>query len=110
MQLLLRVEFKDMLNNLDARRMLLKSYFELGEYNALDSLLDSFSRYIHRQKEKGYHQENYLNLIRFVKKIIHAKVEDKKIWKQMKEEIESTNRLAEREWLLEKLKARKKQF
>ena len=34
MQLLLQVEFKDTFNNLDARRMLLKSYFELGEYNA----------------------------------------------------------------------------
>lgn len=51
MQSLLQVAFKDVLNNLDARRMLLKSYFELGEYNALDSLLDSFSRYIHRQNE-----------------------------------------------------------
>lgn len=110
MQLLLRVEFKDVLNNLDARRMLLKSYFELGEYNALDSLLDSFSRYIQRQKEMGYHRENYLNLIRFVKKIIHAKVDDKKTWKQMREEIKSTNRLAEREWLLEKLKTVKSQF
>ncbi len=68
MRLLLQTEFKDVLNNLDARRMLLKSYFELGEYNALDSLLDSFSRYIHRQKDLGYHRENYLNLIRFVKK------------------------------------------
>lgn len=108
MQLLLRVEFKDVLNNLDARRMLLKSYFELGEYNALDSLLDSFSRYIHRQKEMGYHRDNYLNLIRFVKKIIHGRVEDKKTWQQLKEEIESTSRLAEREWLIEKLEKRKK--
>lgn len=110
MQLLLRVEFKDMLNNLDARRMLLKSYFELGEYNALDSLLDSFSRYIQRQKEMGYHRENYLNLIRFVKKIIHARREDKKIWQELKKEIEATNRLAEREWLLEKLKIAKTHF
>ncbi|MFK8006087.1 MAG: hypothetical protein AB8H03_06935 [Saprospiraceae bacterium] len=108
MQLLLRVEFKDALNNLDARRMLLKSYFELGEYNALDSLLDSFSRYIHRQKEMGYHRENYLNLIRFVKKIIHTKTMDKKLWKQIKEEIEITTRLAEREWLLEKIQIREK--
>ena len=110
MQLLLRVEFKDMLNNLDARRMLLKSYFELGEYNALDSLLDSFARYIHRQKETGYHRENYLNLIRFVKKIIHTRGEDKNNWQLIKKEINSTTRIAEREWLLEKLKTAKNQF
>jgi len=104
MQLLLQVEFKDVLYNLDARRILLKSYFELGEFNALESLLDSFSRYIHRQKDIGYHRENYLNMIRFVKKIIHGRIADKKIVQQLVKEIETTNGLAEREWLLEKLK------
>jgi len=103
MRLLLQTEFKDVLNNLDARRMLLKSYFELGEYNALDSLLDSFSRYIHRQKDMGYHRENYLNLIRFVKKIIHSGVKNKALLQSLKLEIEATNMLAEREWLLEKV-------
>ncbi len=104
MQLLLFVEFKDVLNNLDARRMLLKSYFELGEYNALDSLLDSFSRYIHRQKDQmGYHRENYINLIRFVKKIIHNGEKDKTVLLELKKEIIATSRLADREWLLEKL-------
>lgn len=110
MQLLLRVEFKDVLNNLDARRMLLKSYFELGEYNALDSLLDSFSRYIHRQKEMGYHKENYLNLIFFVKKIIHSRDRDHKMRSALKQEIQATSRLAEREWLLVKLNTRKNNF
>ena len=104
MQLLLQVEFKDVLYNLDARRILLKSYYELGEYNALDSLLDSFLQYIHRQKDIGYHRENNLNLVRFVKKIIHSRLEDKQIIHQLINEIAATNRLAEREWLLEKLK------
>ena len=103
MQLLLQVEFKDVLYNLDARRILLKSYFELEEFNALVSLLDSFSRYIQRQKEIGYHRENYLNMIRFVKKIIHSRLDDKKVAQQLIKEIEATNGLAEKEWLLEKL-------
>ena len=101
MQLLIQVEFKDTLNNLDARRMLLKSYFELGEYDALDSLLDSFSRYINRQKELGYHKDNYLNLIRFVKKVIHTN--DKEKLEKLKISILNTSALAEKEWLLEKI-------
>ncbi|MEM1321012.1 MAG: hypothetical protein AAGG75_12235 [Bacteroidota bacterium] len=101
MQLLVLVEFKDTLNNLDARRMLLKSYFELGEYDALDSLLDSFSRYINRQKELGYHKDNYLNLIRFVKKVIHTNEKEK--LKELKADILNTSALAEKEWLLEKI-------
>lgn len=104
MQLLLQTEFNDVLNNLDARRMLLKSYFELGEFNALDSLLDSFSRYIQRQKDMGYHRENYLNLIRFVKKITQFGLKDKKVLQELTKEIEITNKLAEKDWLLEKVK------
>ena len=51
----------------------------------------------------GYHRENYLNLIRFVKKIIRLGFRDEKKLKELKKEIESTGRLAEREWLLDKL-------
>jgi len=108
MQLLLQVEFKDTLNNLEARRILLKCYFELGEYNALDSLLDSFSRYIYRQKEMGYHREIYLNFIRLIKKIIHSKMDDPKIVNQLQQEVEGTNQLVERKWLLEKLQKPKR--
>ncbi len=104
MQLLVQVDFKDVLNNLDARRMLLKSYFELGEYAALDSLLDSFTRYLQRQKEMGYHRENYFNLIRFVKRIIHRRGKEKETLVHLQEEIKTATHLAEREWLLEKTK------
>lgn len=37
--LLQQVDFEDPLNNLDVRRMLLRSYVELEEHSALDSLL-----------------------------------------------------------------------
>lgn len=103
MRLLLQVEFSDPLNNLDARRILLKCYFELKEYDPLDSLLNSFKRYIYRQKEIGYHKENYLNLLRIVKKIIYLPVIDKTNIHQIKSEVLKMNNLVEREWLLEKV-------
>ena len=103
MRLLLQVEFNDTLNNLDARRILLKCYFELKEYDALDSLFHSFSRYIYRQKEIGYHKENYLNLIRIVKKIIYLPVTEKKNIHHIKDEVIQMNNLVEREWLLSKI-------
>ncbi|HRI60801.1 MAG TPA: hypothetical protein PK228_13780, partial [Saprospiraceae bacterium] len=46
MPLLRQTEVDDPLNNLDARRMLLRSYYELGEWEALESLLQSFSIYL----------------------------------------------------------------
>jgi hypothetical protein len=53
MPLLQLVDLEDPLNNLDARRMLLRSYFELGEWEALESLLQSFAAYLRRQKNLG---------------------------------------------------------
>jgi len=103
MPLLLQVELKDVLNNLDARRMLLKSYFELDEFNALESLLDSFAGYLRRQKDIGYHRKNNLNLIRFVRKIMQERKGDKKAHQKLKAEMEKTKWLAEREWLMEKV-------
>lgn len=101
--LLQKVEFKDVFNNLDARRMLLRIYFELKEFDALDSLLDSFKTYIHRQKDIGYHRNNYLNLIRFVRKILQLQPSDKSERLQLRQKIESTKAIAEKEWLLQQL-------
>jgi len=39
--------------------MLLRTYFELEEYDALFSLLDSSEAYIRRQKGMGYHRSHY---------------------------------------------------
>lgn len=104
MKLLQQVEFRDVLYNLDARRMLLRIYYELEEYDPLMSLLDSFSTYIRRQREVGYHKDNYLNLIRFVKKMLNSNLRDHKVRQQIREEIEQTHALAERSWLMEQLK------
>jgi hypothetical protein len=100
--LLQTVELNDRLNNFDARRMLLRSYYELGELQALDSLLDSFATYIRRQKDLGYHRENYLNLVRFVKKLLNTNRLDKKAMTALRAEITETQLVAEKKWLLDK--------
>lgn len=100
MELLRGVEFKDKLHNLDARRMLLRMYFETGEMDALDSLLDSFEAYIRRQKDLGYHGKNYLNLIRFVRRLQAIPLGEKEMRQSLLEEIKNTSDLAERAWLL----------
>ncbi len=103
MQLLQKVDFDDVLNNLDARRMLLRIYYEHGEYNALDSLMVSFKTYISRQKDIGYLKENYLNLIRFVKKMLRSNLSNLKTRNTLITEINQTEALAERTWLLKQL-------
>lgn len=104
MDLLRQVEFKDKLHNLDARRMLLRMYYETEALDALESLLDSFEIYIRRQKDLGYHGENYLNLIRLTRKLLQLTRTDKDAREKLATEIMQTKSLAEREWLLEKIK------
>jgi len=103
MELLRQVEFNDVFNNLDARRMLLRMYYELGENDALESLLDSFKVYIHRQKNIGYHRTNYLNLIRFVQQMLKRNLNQAEVRKQLRQRIEETAAVAEKEWLLKQL-------
>lgn len=103
LELLRTVEFSEVFINLDVRRMLLKGYYELGEWPVLASLLDSFKAYLRRQKDLGYHRESYLNLVKFTQKVM--RVADKRVAarRQLATQIQAVKAVAEREWLLEKL-------
>lgn len=103
MPLLQQVELEDPLNNLHARRMLVRSYYELGEEDALESLLQSFGAYLHRQKNLGYHRELNLNFIKFILRLIRLSPNDPEGKRGIREEIVAENQVAEREWLLEKM-------
>lgn len=100
MDLLRENDFSDPLTNLDARAILLCIYYERGYFDALESHLDSFKSYLRRQKSIGYQRDNYLNLIRFTKKLLRLETGDKAGRLALKQEIRQTTALAEREWLL----------
>ena len=100
MQLLQTVNPKDVLFNLDARRLLARIYFELKENSALDSLIDTSKIYLHRQKDIGYHREMYLNFFKILELLLKKDAQKSKLLRGL---IEETKYLAEREWLLEKL-------
>jgi hypothetical protein len=101
--LLTQTDFDDVLHQLDARRMILRSYYELGEFSALDSLLDSFQTFLRRRRDVGYLRQNYLNLIRLTKKLLQLPAGDLAARERLRAEVEGVKALAEREWLLSKL-------
>ncbi|MCB9331402.1 MAG: hypothetical protein H6574_09990 [Lewinellaceae bacterium] len=103
LELLREVEFSEVFINLDVRKMLLRSYFELEEWAALYSLLDSFRSYLRRQKDLGYHREGYLSLIRFTKKLMRISRQASAASTQLATQIRAAQFVAEREWLLRKL-------
>jgi hypothetical protein len=103
MLLLNSVEFDDVLHNLDARRMLLCMYYDLGEFDALDAHLEAFKTHLYRQKGLDYHRENYLNLVSFTKRLVNLDFSNEKKISELRLEIIDTAKLLEKEWLLGKL-------
>ena len=103
MSLLRETEFKDVLHGLEGRKMLLVMYYEREEISALQSLLDSFRSLVYRQKRIGYHKENYLNLIRFTQQLLNSTRADQKGLEKLRKAIQKAEKVAEREWLLEKV-------
>ncbi|MBL0080182.1 MAG: hypothetical protein IPP53_14070 [Bacteroidetes bacterium] len=97
--ILLQEDFGDPLLNLAAKTMLVKIYFELKEWAILDAALDSFSVFLNRQKQLAYHKSNYKNFIHFMKKMVRLN-HDQLNLKKLEADINATNPLTEKKWLL----------
>ncbi|MEL7341793.1 MAG: hypothetical protein AAGM67_15030, partial [Bacteroidota bacterium] len=97
------VEYDDVFFNLSAKMMLLKIYYEERELDSLEALLDSFRRYLQRQSGLGYHKEVYGNILRLVGKMLRLAPHNEKARKALQHQIEETQPLAERKWLLRQL-------
>lgn len=98
-----QVETKDLVDNLISKTMLMKIYYESKEFDSLYSHLDSFEIYIRRREVSDFHRLNFMNIIRFVKRLVALPDSDKKMRKELKKEIEEETTLTEREWLLQKI-------
>lgn len=103
LKLLQKAEYKDLLLHLAAKTLQLKIFYELEEFDLLESHLQTLQTFIRRKKELGYHRENYLNTIRFTRKLLETNLYDKNARKALREEIEGTKAVAEKEWLLERM-------
>lgn len=103
-EMLREVEFKDIFITVDARTLLIKTYYELDEFETLGSQLDSFRQFVARKKGLAYHSKNYLNTIRFTRQLMQLLPRDKKPAENLRKKIESEAMLTEKAWLLEKIK------
>lgn len=103
MELLSKSDDSDLLLNLDGKVMLLKMYYELEELEALESLLGSMKTFLNRKKIIGYHKTHYEGIIRFTKKLMSLRPNDKLTKSKLEQEIENAEGLSEKEWLLGQL-------
>jgi hypothetical protein len=98
---------EDLLHVLFARRLLVKIYFEDAEFEALESLLDSMSVYLKRKESlDASRQEGYRNFLRFMKKIVKAWPLTETKHKSIRQALDDTPVVLEREWLQQILEVR----
>ena len=98
------VEYKNLVYALGGKLMLLKTYFELKEYMALDSLLDSFRIYLRRNRLISRDvKQQYMNVLRFTKKLSNLAPHDRRSVDKIKSQIVNCKALAAKQWLLEKV-------
>ena len=75
LQQLHNVEFTDSSYHVGAKIIQIKSYYELGETEALFALIEAFKKYILRNKELvPYHKNANANFLRLVKKVYQLKI------------------------------------
>lgn len=103
MTLLSKTDFDDTLINLNAKSMLLKIYYELDEFDALESLLESMRAYIKRKQLMGAYKANYQNFIRLTRKLVRVNPYEQEETLKLKAEIESASPLTEKDWLLQQI-------
>lgn len=103
--LLSNVEYEDIGYNLIGKAMLTITYYEMDEYTALDSFLESFRVFLNRYKNfTPARKRGYLNLIKYTRRLTRLMPGDKTTIEKLREEIiREKATTVNHEWLLEKL-------
>ena len=101
--LLQKTDFKDLLLNLAAKTVLLKTFYQLREFESLHSHLAAMRTFIYRKKIIGYHRENYLNLINSMQKLLRLNPYEPQSCQELREEVQQLEPIAEKKWLLERI-------
>lgn len=100
---LLQVDFgREAFYAINSKYLLLKNYYELRESDPLNSLCNSFKEYVKKNKIiSDLYKTNSLNFIKMVDKIYSATPNKAK---KIESELLSMSQIAEKNWLLEKVR------
>ena len=98
-----RSDYKDLINNLIAKTLQLKIYYETDEFDLLTSHLASMKNYIRRHTAIGYHRNNYSRLVRYTQQMSILNFSDQKAVAALRKKIEQEKVLSEKAWFLEML-------
>ena len=99
------LEYEDIGYNLISKSMLVLTYYELDEQDALDSFTESFRVFLNRHKNlPQQRRRSYLNLLKYVRRLTRLTPGDKEGVGRLRDEITREKATTvNHEWLLEKL-------
>ena len=100
--LLQKVQFDEVNYGLGAKALLLATYYELDEFDALDSFYESFKIFVNRNKNiTDDIKKSYIQLIKLTKLLTESNSDKLKLQK-IKNEIQNSQATSKK-WLLEKV-------
>ncbi|MBK8489468.1 MAG: hypothetical protein IPL49_00855 [Saprospirales bacterium] len=103
LELLQKVEYRDLVLNLSAKGLLIKIYYETGEYDLLDAHLAAMHTFIRRQKNPSYQVSNFRQLVHFAQRLLELNPYDPGAKARLRVEVATATSVAEKEWLLRML-------
>ena len=100
---LVRVESKAPFLLLGARVLQLKIYYELGEFDLLESLLESLRVYLQRSKDLAYRKTHYTNILTFTRQLLQLTIMSKEERALFRQRVNAATVFAEKEWFLKQI-------
>lgn len=97
----------DALFHMNTKLLLLKIYYELGEFDLLDSHLNAMQSYLTRHNELGYHKQVFRNVIKYALRLMKLTRPTAQQIENIIEEIKNADSLAEKKWFIEQFSALK---
>lgn len=104
LRLINQVEFTDIFYVLDTRTMQIKIYYQLDEWDPMQSAIEAFKVYLRRNKTLSDNvKQLYNNFLKFVERLSKLTKRDKQKLEELKERIEETRQIADIGWLQTKV-------
>lgn len=113
LDLLTKVEYSDLRYSLGAKALLLRTYYDLGEYSTLYALVDSFRQYLVRNKLMADgRRQGYYNLFKLTRRAgllrenrnIYSNSRYQREWKRLQRDIKEAPAVFNKDWLQRKIK------
>lgn len=101
LSLLESTDYKDILINISAKTVMAKIYYQLDEFEALESHLHAMQTYIRRKEVGESYRKRYSNFTNFLQKIMMVNPFDRDAIQEVQNKLGTYKVIAERKWLKE---------